>query len=108
MLSLKISVIKLDNKFLEFELVTQEGILVADKVTKVKVHTSLGGLTILPNHAEIKSDIKPGTMKVSFYDSSKEDVKYTLSEGVLEASPNKITVIAQTAKVKEEVDPYKL
>lgn len=108
MLSLWINVIKLDNKFLEFELVTQEGILVANKVTKIKVHTSLGGLTILPNHAEIKSDIKPGTMKVSFLDESKEDIKYTLSEGVLEASPNKITIISQTAKVKEEVDPYKL
>ena len=100
--------IKLDNKFLDFELVTQEGILVSDKVTKLKVRTSLGGLTILPNHTEIKSDIMPGTMKVSFFDDGKEDVKYTVSEGVLEASPNKITVIVQTAKVKEEIDPYKL
>lgn len=108
MLSLSTEVIKLDNKFLKLELITQEGILVSEKVIKVKLHTSLGGLTILPNHTEIKSDIKPGTMKVSFFDKSKEDIKYTISEGVLEASPSKVTVIVQSAKVKEEIDPYQL
>lgn len=108
MLFLIVIVIKLDNKFLDFQLITQEGILVSDQVKKVKVKTSMGGLTILPNHAEIKSDLVPGTMKISYYDDSKEEQKFNIADGVIEASPSKVTIITRTAKVKEDKDPYQL
>lgn len=100
--------LKLDNKFLDLELITPEGVLLSDKVKKVKLFTSMGGLTVLPNHAELKSDIVPGTLKISFYEEAKGDLKYDLEEGVIEVFPNKVTIIASSAKERVIEDPYKL
>lgn len=100
--------LKLDNKFLDLELITPEGVLLSDKVKKVKLFTSMGGLTVLPNHAELKSDIVLGTLKISFYEEAKSDLKYDLEEGVIEVFPNKVTIIASSAKERVIEDPYKL
>jgi F0F1-type ATP synthase epsilon subunit len=101
-------VLKLDNKFLNLELITPEGILLADQVKKVKLFTSLGGLTILPNHAELKSDIVSGTLKISFYEETKGDIKYDVGDGVIEVTPSTVTIIASSAKERIIEDPYKL
>jgi F0F1-type ATP synthase epsilon subunit len=101
-------VLKLDNKFLNLELITPEGVLLADQVKKVKLFTSLGGLTILPNHAELKSDIVPGTLKISFYAEAKGDIKYDIGDGVIEVTPSTVTIIASSAKERIIEDPYKL
>lgn len=100
--------LKLDNKFLDLELITPEGVLLTDKVKKVKLFTSLGGITILPNHTELKSDVVPGTLKISFYEEAKGDLKYDLGDGVIEVSPNRVTIIASSAKERVVEDLYKV
>ena len=99
---------KLANKFLDFELITQEGILISSRIVKIKVNTSMGGLTILPNHAKLKSDLVKGCMEVFFFDESQEVEKYQIADGVIEATPNRVTVITHKAELQEDYDPYKL
>jgi F-type H+-transporting ATPase subunit epsilon len=94
-------VIKLNNKYLSFKLITPDGILVDDKVTKVKAFTSLGGLTVLPNHTELKSDLVEGTLKYTLSDG-KTFVKYRIGTGVIEIGPDFVKIITSFAKEKEE------
>ena len=65
-------------------------------------------MTILPNHAELKSDIVPGTLKISFYEEAKGDIKYDVGDGVIEVTPSTVTIIASSAKLRVVEDPYKL
>ena len=97
---------KLGNTSLKFKLITPEGLVLEDEVVKVKVKTSEGGITILPNHAELKSNIVPSTAKIYFADANKEDQKFSIADGLMEVHPNAITIIASSAKPKEADDPF--
>lgn len=61
-----------------------------------------GELGILPQHAPLLTQIKPGTLKITLADGN-EELLY-VSGGVLEVQPNKVTVLADVAQRSEELD----
>lgn len=61
-----------------------------------------GELGILPNHAPLLTNIKPGVIKLNLPDG-KEDFIY-VSGGILEVQPDKVTVLADVAERGDALD----
>lgn len=61
-----------------------------------------GEIGIMPGHIPILATLEPGVMRVKLEDDSEE--KIAISGGFLEVSKEKITVLARTAELPEEID----
>ena len=86
---------------LNLNVVTPEKQLVAEEVDQVNAPGTEGDLGILFDHAPILTNLRPGQLS---YEKDGETVIMVVSEGYLEVSDNRVTVLAETGEFLNEID----
>ncbi|HLF78318.1 MAG TPA: F0F1 ATP synthase subunit epsilon [Dehalococcoidia bacterium] len=87
---------------LKLQIITPERILFEeDGVTSVTLTGSEGEMTILPSHAALMTELRPGPL---FFRKGNEEVDVALSGGFLEVRDDKVVVLADTAERSDEID----
>jgi F-type H+-transporting ATPase subunit epsilon len=94
------------DKVIKFEIVTPEKIVLKEDVVEVTVPTEEGEVTILPRHAPLIANLKPGVLVLKKTDGS-ADVAF-IAGGFLEVLRNKVVVLADTAERAEKIDLAKV
>ena len=84
------------------DIVSAEEELFSGLVESVIAHGNLGDLGIMPGHAPLLTDLKPGPIRVIKQDGT-EEVFY-ISGGFLEVQPKVVKVLADTAIRAGDVD----
>ena len=77
------------------DIVSAEEEIFSGLVEMVVAHGQLGDLGILPGHAPLLTDLKPGPVRV-IKQGGEEEIFY-ISGGFLEVQPNMVKVLADTA-----------
>ena len=89
-------------KMLRLEIVTPERYVVDQDVKIVMAPGTLGEFGILPDHTPFLSSLEVG--KVHFRDLKDNEHVVFISGGFSEALPDKVTILAETAEVREKID----
>lgn len=89
------------DKTLKLEVVTPERKVLSEDISSLIVPAIQGSLGILPNHAPMISGLEPGVVK---YKVAGDYEKMSISGGFLEVSDNKVSILANTAELAEEID----
>lgn len=87
---------------LNLEVVTPERIVFADTVESVVVQGADGRIGILAQHAPLVAGLGIGPLEFGSFQGKKRLV--AVSGGFVEVSHNKVTVLADTAELAEEID----
>src|ERR1700757_2160235 len=86
----------------QFELVTPERLLLAERVEMGVVPGTEGNFGVLPGHAPLISSIRPGTIDI--YEGQTITRRIFVISGIAEVTPERCTVLADEAMAPEEVD----
>ncbi|ODA68144.1 ATP synthase epsilon chain [Methyloligella halotolerans] len=89
-----------------FELVSPERLLVSEDVESVLVPGTEGDMTILKNHAPLITTLKPGLLDIVF--AGGREARYFVKGGFAEANPSGLTVLAETAINRDDLDAAKM
>ena len=81
--------------------VTPNRQVVREDVEEIQAPGKEGYLGILPGHAPLISELKPGEIS---YRQGRDVRKLAVSGGFLEVLPEQVTVLAETAERPEEID----
>lgn len=87
---------------IKLEIVTPERYVVQQEVKIVMAPGTLGEFGILPNHTPFLSSLEVG--KVHFRDLQDKEHVVFISGGFSEALPDKVTILAETAEIREKID----
>ncbi|OGV99356.1 MAG: ATP synthase F1 subunit epsilon [Nitrospinae bacterium RIFCSPLOWO2_02_FULL_39_110] len=90
----------MENKIL-FEIVTPERLLMKEWVDEVTAPGSEGEFGVLPGHTPFLTTLKIGEIS---YRKDRETRYIAVSWGYVEVGPSKITILAETAEMAEEID----
>ena len=85
-----------------FQLVSPERLLVETQVTEVQVPARDGYIGVLPGHAPLLSELKPGG--VLTYEEGGTKKVLAVYGGFVEVLPDRVRVLAEMAEHKEEID----
>ncbi|MDF7676909.1 F0F1 ATP synthase subunit epsilon [Neisseriaceae bacterium ESL0693] len=88
---------------LQVEVVSNEERIFSGEASFVVVPTQTGELGIYPRHEPIMSLVRPGALRLTV-PNQKEEILVAVSGGILEVSPDKLTVLADVAVRSEEMD----
>jgi F-type H+-transporting ATPase subunit epsilon len=87
---------------LHLELITPERVVYRQEVDKITLPTTLGEITILPNHIPLVATLVPGVASVT-HDSIEEDV--AVSGGfIVVQEGNKVNILADSAERGEDLN----
>lgn len=86
---------------LNLEIVTPESILLSAEADYVTLPGELGELGILPGHIPLLTNLQSGILS---YIKGGSEEKVAVHYGYAEVCKDKITVLAQTAELKEDID----
>ncbi len=87
---------------INFEIVTPERTVLAEKAKRVTLPTREGEVTILPHHIPLVSIIKTGVIEI---ENEKGEIEImSISGGFIEVLKNKVVVLADTAERALEID----
>ncbi|KKU48585.1 ATP synthase F1 subunit epsilon [Candidatus Uhrbacteria bacterium RIFCSPLOWO2_12_FULL_46_10] len=87
---------------LHFEITTPERTVYKEEVDQVTVPTSMGEITILPNHISLVSQLVPGALVVK---RGNDITHMAVSGGFIEVRKNnEVVVLADSAEKAEEID----
>lgn len=89
-------------KAFHLEIITPQRIVFQGEASSVSAPGVLGGFQVLYNHAPLISALQAGTIKVKDVDGN--DLVYATSGGFVEAKDNQVTVLADTAERRDEID----
>ncbi|MDD4271644.1 MAG: F0F1 ATP synthase subunit epsilon [Patescibacteria group bacterium] len=92
----------MSDKFIKFEIVTPERVVLKEEITQIILPTRTGEITVLPNHIPLVSSLIPGVIHVKKR-NGQEDV-ISISGGFLEVLRDKVVILADTAERAEELD----
>jgi F-type H+-transporting ATPase subunit epsilon len=87
---------------LHLTIVTRERKIVETDVDEVELPASDGEIGILPGHTPLLTTLRIGQMK---YRAGTSLQRLVLSWGFAEVLPDRVIVMAETARLPEEVDP---
>ena len=87
---------------LHLQLVSPERILVDEDVDEVQIPGLDGYLGILPGHAPLLSELKPGG--VLSYKSAGGEKLLAVFGGFVEVQPDRVRILADAAERKEEIN----
>lgn len=88
---------------LELVIVTPERQLLREKTVEVQLPGENGYLGVLPGHAPLITEL--GIGELSYHDpSGKESQHIAIIRGFAEVLPDRVTVLAETAELAEEID----
>ena len=86
---------------LNLEIVTPEKKVVDTEVASVSIPTAKGEIGILPNHAPLISTLRSGILT---YTEGSQTSRMVISGGFVEVSENKVSILADIAEIKDEID----
>lgn len=90
-------------KTFNLQVITPDRVVFSDpKITSVVLPGSEGYLGILANHAPLMTEIKIGRIDLRRTDGSKDHM--AVAGGFVEVFNNKVTLLAQSAELKSEID----
>jgi len=92
----------MSDKYIKFEIVTPERVVLREEITQITVPTKAGEITVLPNHIPLVSSLLPGVVHVK--KKNGEDEIMSISGGFLEVLKDKVVILADTAERAEEID----
>ena len=81
--------------------VTPDKQVVREEVEEISAPGKEGALGILPGHAPLLSELKPGEMA---YRQGKDLQRLAISGGFMEVLPEQVTVLAETAERPQDID----
>ena len=87
---------------LHLQLVSPERILVDENVDEVQIPGRDGYMGILPGHAPLLSELKPGG--VLSYKSAGGEKVLAVFGGFVEVQPDRVRILADAAQRKEEIN----
>lgn len=87
---------------IHLEVVTPERRVFEAEVDRVEVPGLDGELGILPGHTELVSQLKPAGLLT--YHTGNETGEMAISDGAVEVSSNRVTVLANKAARPEDID----
>lgn len=86
----------------KFEVVTPERKILEEEAESVIVPGTEGYLGVLPRHTPLLTTLKPGV--VSYRKVGRETEQLAVSGGFMEAGPDKVIILADTAELASEID----
>ena len=86
---------------MKLEITTPERLLVSTDADSVQVPGKAGYLGILPGHAPLVSELRPGTIE---YSAGNRAERLAVSWGYVEVLPDRVSVLAESAEKAEEID----
>jgi F-type H+-transporting ATPase subunit epsilon len=89
-----------DKTFL-LEIVTPHGLIISSKVEEVYVPGSRGDMDVLPGHAPLITSLRVGELH---YKQEKEVHYLAINRGFAEVTPNRTTILVDTAEPADEID----
>lgn len=87
---------------IQFELVSPERLLVSQPVEMVVVPGAEGDFGVLPGHAPLISNVRPGIIAV--FEDNKVAQRIFVAGGFAEVTPERCTVLAEAATLLEDID----
>lgn len=91
----------MSDKFIKFQIVTPERIVLEEEIKQVTVPTQMGEITVLPGHIPLVAALSAGEIRAK---KNGEEILMAVSGGFLEVSKNKVVILADTAERAEEID----
>ena len=85
-----------------FELVSPERLLVSADAAEVLVPGSEGDFTVLPLHAPVMATLRPGVLDIKLADGAEHHI--FVRGGFAEVDPESLTVLAQQAVDRDDLD----
>ncbi len=85
-----------------FELVSPERLILSEPVEMVVVPGAEGDFGVLPGHAPMISTVRPGV--ISIYEGGTARTRIFVAGGFAEVTPERCTVLAETAVPLDEID----
>ena len=86
---------------IELEIVTPERLLVQDRAEDVQIPGRSGELGILPGHAPLITELAIGEI---VYINAGVTTRLAVAWGFAEVLPDKVTILAETAELAEDID----
>jgi len=87
---------------MKFKIATPERIMLETEVDSVSLPTTLGEITVLPNHIPLVANLMPGEIK---YKSGGRENFFAVSGGIIEIKEGSdIVVLADSAEFGHEID----
>jgi F-type H+-transporting ATPase subunit epsilon len=86
----------------ELEIVTPERTLYSGTVSRLRAPGSDGGFGVLTGHRPMVSSLKPGSLM--FSEDGGSERKASISGGFAEVLRDRVTILAETAELSEDVD----
>jgi F-type H+-transporting ATPase subunit epsilon len=87
---------------LKLEIITPERVLFEeDGVASVTITGIMGEMTILPSHAPLMTELRPGPLT---FRKSGDEIDVALSGGFMEVRDDRVVVLADTAERSDEID----
>jgi len=88
---------------LKLEVITPDRVVLSDRgVVSVTAPGSEGYLGVLANHAPLMTELAIGELDFRRADGTEESM--AVAGGVMEVHENKVTVLAEIAELREEID----
>lgn len=91
----------MSDKKLQFKITTPEREVYNQPVDQVTIPTRTGEITVLPEHIPLVAILIPGELVIK---KGKEEISLAVSSGFVEVLPDKVTILADTAELAEELD----
>jgi F-type H+-transporting ATPase subunit epsilon len=91
----------MSQKQLQFKITTPEREVYNSQVDQVTIPTRTGEITVLPEHIPLVAILVPGELVIK---KDKEEISLAVSSGFVEVLPDKVTILADTAELAEELD----
>ena len=91
---------------IKVDVVSAEELIYTGQAEFIAVPGELGELGILPRHAPLITQIKPGAVRIKLPDQDDEQLVF-VAGGILEVQPYGVTVLADTAIRASDLDEAK-
>lgn len=88
--------------FIELKIITPEKTVLEKEIISATLPTSVGQITILPNHRSYITNVISGELIIK--EKNGEELLLAVSGGFIEFHKNKLVVLADTAERAEEID----
>ena len=86
---------------IELEIVTPERLVVKTRAEEIQIPGRNGYLGILPNHAPLITELAVGEIS---YTAAGATTRLAVAWGFAEVLPDKVTILAETAELAEDID----
>lgn len=86
---------------MKLEIVTPEGVAYNDQASQLTVRTIDGDRGVLPNHEPFVTGVNIGKVKIT---TETEEYFLAASHGYMEVTPDKVTMLVETAEFADEID----